>query len=136
MSHRKPLDVELTDVLYVPDLECNLISVKQLTRNGLGVIFRNEYCSIIECNEVFTVAKCCNGLYKLNIEDHRSRRSYKANLCVHEWHSRLAHRNLADILANKGPRFVCQGLRVFGYLRIMFARKDGKATISQGQCSC
>lgn len=82
MSHRKPLDVELTDVLYVPDLECNLISVKQLTRNGWGVIFRNEYCSIIECNEVFTVAKCCNGLYKLNIEDHRSRRSYKANLCV------------------------------------------------------
>lgn len=95
--------MELKNVLLVPDLKCNLISVRQLARSGYNVVFKDEHCSIADAESSFILAKCCDGLYKVECDVILSSpQSHKANLCVHQWHSRLAHRHLADILAMKG----------------------------------
>lgn len=86
-----------------PISKCNLISVRQLARSGYNVVFKDEYCSIADAESSFVLAKCCDGLYKVECEvGLSSPQSHEANLCVHQWHSRLAHRHLADILAMKG----------------------------------
>lgn len=40
--------IEVTDVLYVPQLKGNLISVRKLTRKGFKVIFKEETCKIMK----------------------------------------------------------------------------------------
>lgn len=94
--HNNSLDLELTDVLYVPDLECNLISVRQLIAHGLQIVFCDDYCLIVDKDDIFPLAKCKNGLYRLEIK-----RRNNAKLCIHDWHRRLAHRNLQDIQVMK-----------------------------------
>ena len=37
---------QIHDVLYVPDLEENLLSVGQLMENGYSLVFRDNYCRI------------------------------------------------------------------------------------------
>ena len=51
---------QIHDVLYVSDLEKNLLSVGQLMENGYSLVFRDNYCSIydkIEQNQVFVEVK-------------------------------------------------------------------------------
>ena len=80
-------DVVLTDVLYVPKLSVNLISVSELVRKGSEVRFDVNSCTISNlCNRVLT-AKDVGGVYKLDICNLR------ANLSVSKvtWHQRLGH---------------------------------------------
>ena len=51
---------QIHDVLYVPDLEENLLSVDQLMENGYSLVFRDNYCKIydkIEQNQVIVKVK-------------------------------------------------------------------------------
>lgn len=100
------IDVTLTDVLFVPELGCNLVSVKKLTEKGLDVIFSNEICILRSDGDSLAVAKYNDGLYKVKTQSVECEKSFLTGTsrrhCVHEWHSRLAHRNLADIIAMGG----------------------------------
>ena len=81
------------DVLYIPELENNLISVQKLTNQGFIVDFIKDKCTISKENKIFAVAKMESSLYKLQCVE-------KANLawdgnsraCIHGWHRRLGHR--------------------------------------------
>lgn len=107
LGHGRSYRVLLTEVLYVPSLESNLISVKQLTGNGLCVRFEGDSCVIKENNQTIVVAQCVDGLYSLDMSNFVVGTAFAAGFCIHEWHVRLAHRNLADIHAMK-----LQGLRI------------------------
>ena len=51
---------QIHDVLYVPDLEENLLSVGQLMENGYSLVFRDNNCKIydkIEPNQVIVEVK-------------------------------------------------------------------------------
>ncbi|XP_069150361.1 uncharacterized protein [Solanum lycopersicum] len=39
---------QIHDVLYVPDLEENLLSVSQVMKNGYSLVFRDNYCKIYD----------------------------------------------------------------------------------------
>ena len=39
-------DKQIYDVLYILDLEENLLSVGQLMENGYSLVFRDNYCKI------------------------------------------------------------------------------------------
>ena len=51
---------QIHDVIYVPDLEENLLSVGQLMKNGYSLVFKDNYCKIydkIEPNQVIFEVK-------------------------------------------------------------------------------
>lgn len=94
--------VELSEVLWVPELECPLISVHKLVRDGKVVEFKNNQCRLKCGAESMKIASFDGSMYKLNAveqcqEVNRSAAKARKELCVHEWHRRMAHRNLNAI---------------------------------------
>ena len=56
----------LKDVLYVPNLAFNLLSVSKLTKNNYSIVFRDNKCNILNKNEeLMAVAYCVGQLYYL-----------------------------------------------------------------------
>src|SRR6218665_2679176 len=89
---------KLCDVLYVPQLCGNLISVKKLVEKGLEVHFKGKVCRIIKNGETIAEVTEHKGLFELNVsqkllkvsEGHKVK--YKAE-CIHVWHNRMGHRD-------------------------------------------
>lgn len=91
---------ELKNVLWVPGLNSNLISVNCLGKKGHTVTFTGQECFITTKGKVTNVGKSFNGMYKLDhVKTHRAltTQSVPKQFCIHEWHRKLAHRNLDDI---------------------------------------
>jgi hypothetical protein len=86
------MEVALQEVLLVPQLDGNLVSVKKLVNNGFSVMFTGEDCFLINGDEKLLIAKYRNKLYTLC----ETEKCFKANAfdesdkCIHEWHRRLS----------------------------------------------
>ena len=50
----------ITNVLYVPDIDQNLLSVGQLVEKGYKVLFNNDCCLIKDAND--------NDLFKIKVK--------------------------------------------------------------------
>lgn len=60
-------DVKVKDVLFVPGLCVNLLSVVQMVKNGNRVIFSSDGCSIFNgCNKLIATASFHNNTFKLD----------------------------------------------------------------------
>ena len=105
-SRKEFQDFTLEDVLYVPKMDGNLISVKRITDKGYSVFFDKVKCTIERNGEKLSIANFKNGLYRVDVMDS----CFKANteeLCLHQWHKVLAHRNLKHI-----KRMESKGLKI------------------------
>lgn len=103
------IEVEMNDVLWIPTLSENLVSVFKLTALGKKIEFEGNKCFIHENNQRLCIAVIRNGLYILSEEEkcfHTDLNNLKEEFCVHEWHRRLAHRNLADIRAMRSDTMI------------------------------
>ena len=123
--------IQLIDVLYVPKLNSNLISVSKLGGKGHTVMFTGQECFVKSKNNYLRVGTTHSGMYKLEhlrskehsqteenhscseehlrskehsqAEENHSRSEEHSQTeeqpkhCIHEWHRKLAHRNLDDI---------------------------------------
>src|SRR6218665_2122830 len=58
---------KLCDVLYVPQLRGNLISVKKLVEKGLEIHFKGKLCRIIKNGETKAEATEHKRLFELNV---------------------------------------------------------------------
>ncbi|KAL2933792.1 Retrovirus-related Pol polyprotein from transposon TNT 1-94 [Bienertia sinuspersici] len=83
----------LDNVLYVPALNCNLLSVSQLLeKQQFLVLFTNKLCVIQDrsLRNLIGVGEQCNGVYLFRLV-----RSFQANATVADiawlWHRRLGH---------------------------------------------
>ena len=89
--------VRIKEVLYVPGLDSNLLSVKALTEKGFSVIFKEKKCELFKDEILFAEASLFNSLYQLNercmLADSRT------NVCIHTWHRRFGHRNYDNLSA-------------------------------------
>lgn len=84
-------DVTVEEVMCVPSLTTNLLSVSQLIKKGNRVIFRDCACEIYNKTGVLVaIAKLVNGVYKLNTPVHLSAAAVVSN---EVWHRRLGHVN-------------------------------------------
>lgn len=102
------MSINLNNVLLVPQLNDNLISVRRLTQIGFSVIFKGELCTLSSNGDSMDIATYRNSMYRINVHRNNDdstlacpvveKESFK---CVHEWHSALAHRNISDILDMK-----------------------------------
>jgi len=71
----KQNNIRLKDILHVPDLRTNLISVSKITDNGYDVIFKKENATVIDRNgDVKLIAKRRGELYYVYQND-----SHKCN---------------------------------------------------------
>lgn len=59
--------VRLKDVLYVPGLCANLISVSQVIKNSNSVVFEDEKCIVYNSrDEIIATASLVDDVYKLD----------------------------------------------------------------------
>lgn len=93
------INVTIYDVLYVPKAKGNLLSVHKLVEKNLNVTFSDNKCRITKGRQEYAVGKLTNGLYILQeFVTHKANFAKQSDkLCIHDWHRRLAHRNLDDI---------------------------------------
>ena len=82
----------LTDVYYVRELGCNLMSVPMLNKKGLSTTFSNTKCHISRERTLLATGSMSGNLYKLDIDSGTSSES-KALIAypLDTWHQRLAH---------------------------------------------
>lgn len=99
----KKFDVTIRNVLCVPQLTTNLLSVSQLIKNGNSVQFSTNGCRIYNRqSELIAVADLVDNVYKLNSEttDH-CLLAAPAMATANTWHRRLGHINFKDLIKMK-----------------------------------
>lgn len=84
----------LKDVIYVPDVSANLISVSVITKNGGEVFFkRNEVIVKKNNKNIFKGRKKENDLYEVELKSEIKEKSYAARKinATNLWHRKLGH---------------------------------------------
>lgn len=95
----------LKNVMYIPDLSANLISVPAITEHGGKVIFTSDKVVVEKNNvEVLRGKKKENGLYEVKLYSEMTGRSYavqKIDL-AEKWHKKLGHLSIDGMKTLKG----------------------------------
>lgn len=95
------MTLKLNNVLWVPDLDGNLFSVRKFTSEGNKMKFDHEKVYLERSNETQAIGTMKQNHYQLNEKEWCMKINDKTNkedsACVHQWHRRMAHRNLNDI---------------------------------------
>lgn len=91
----------LEDVLYVPDLTRNLLSVKAITEKDGQVTFKNNKVYVSKNNSIlFEGEKSKNGLYLINLYndiDETSLLTQNKHEKLEEWHRKLGHLSISSM---------------------------------------
>lgn len=98
---------EIKDVLFAPDLKCNLFSIQKVERNGNKIVFQNGTVKIIADGIEIATGRRVGKLYALDSLFHSNRTAAmiserKTNELM-MWHKRyghLGHTNLMTIIHN------------------------------------
>lgn len=86
------------NVLYVPELATNLISVSQIIKNGGQVKFNNKGCVILnKYNTIVATAVLINNMYRLNMYSEHAYISDVEENDAYLWHQRMGHLNFNDL---------------------------------------
>lgn len=97
ISPTKTSKVQVKNVLYVPELDGNLLSVKKLAENGNVIIFKDDRCVIRNGNQVKALGQISEDLYKVSCQEKAYFSKNKEKNCIHVWHYRFGHINFETI---------------------------------------
>lgn len=87
-------EIDINEVLHVPDLVANLLSVSKIVDKGNTVIFDRNGCTIKnDRNEAIANCKPKNGVYKFTNEINETCMLNRQNESALLWHRRLGHVN-------------------------------------------
>lgn len=87
-------EFEVKDILYVPNLRSNLLSVSRLCAAGYEVMFTKDLCNISKNGRVVLQGILNGNIYVQNNESaYIVRTGYHSDHCWHLWHERFGHRN-------------------------------------------
>ncbi|MCO5562234.1 hypothetical protein L7F22_015860 [Adiantum nelumboides] len=138
-------DLCLPDVLYVPGIKKNLLSVSSLAKNGLRVIFEDDRCIVRDRENSYsliTTGTLENGLFVLDryekqIQACIAKTKTKAMQDAELWHARFGHVGYGSLmtlqrhnmvhdlsLLEMPPRHVCEGC-VLGKMHRFAFSQDG-----------
>lgn len=96
----KWMESRIENVLHVPGLKKNLLSVGQCTSRGYDFKFKSKYVELTAREEIIAIGvKQLNGIYRMFLEVIKPDRN-EINLTVTSvkvWHERLAHLNVLAI---------------------------------------
>lgn len=94
----RAVNTHVKNVLYVPNLCANLLSVSQMVRQGLNVNFSKDTCRIMRGrDECVGTADLVNGVYKLNVKCDDSSLLVKSEDLQMLWHRRFGHVNFHSL---------------------------------------
>jgi hypothetical protein len=95
-------EVRVDNVLYVPNLTTNLLSVSRIIANGNRVIFNEQGCFIYNSQNVcIGEARLENEVYRLNIVKSQHVLAASVKTSSTTWHRRLGHINANDLCKMK-----------------------------------
>lgn len=89
--------INVCDVLYVPGLKGNLLSVKRLIERGFTVIFTRNKCDIKMNNSTIVTTYLRDSLFKLDCCLVSSSSCDCSRNCIQLWHRRMGHRDIRVI---------------------------------------
>lgn len=86
------MQISMMDISYIPELDGNLLLVKQLTNNEFSAHFHRKECTIQKGKDV--QGNCKRPSIYLMTEDEVARTAAQSfhNKCIHFWHRCLRHR--------------------------------------------
>ncbi|MCO5579590.1 hypothetical protein L7F22_033447 [Adiantum nelumboides] len=138
-------DLCLPDVLYVPGIKKNLLSVSSLAKNGLRVIFEDDRCIVRDRENGYSLITTGTLENELFVLDHYEK---QIQACIAEtktramqdaelWHARFGHVGYGSLmtlqrhnmvhdlsLLEMPPRHVCEGC-VLGKMHRFAFSQDG-----------
>ena len=94
------VEYQVKDVLFVSELDGNLLSVPKLVQRGFKINFENKNCFILFENQIIADARLEENLYVLNVFEKCKQVVKLATANINLWHCRLGHRDVYD-LSNK-----------------------------------
>lgn len=90
--------IKVQNVLYVPELATNLLSVSQIINSGCQVQFDKQGCKILnKTNKQVAAAKMINNMYRLVTHSVPAYTSASTENDSYLWHQRMAHLNFEDL---------------------------------------
>lgn len=102
----------MQNALFVKDLKCNLMSIRNLTKNGCKVVFEGDTATVSKNSKVQFVAQATEKLYEVTfpveravfagISGEENLKSSTQSL----WHFRLGHLNAQDMQKMIGKEMV------------------------------
>lgn len=91
-------DILFKNVLHVPELATNLISVSKIVENGGQVKFHNKGCVIMNSqNIIVATASLLNNMYRLNVANTYACMSDVNETDNYLWHQRMGHLNFQTL---------------------------------------
>lgn len=105
--------ITLREVLYAPCLVGNILSVRQLTKSGYNVAFKDNNCCINSGNNNIGIADIDGEMYILRQPDFVHAVLQHNENCIHQWHRRLGHRDPEAIRKMCNEKLV-EGLNIVG----------------------
>lgn len=91
--------ITIENVLYVPKLNGNLLSVSKMVSKGNKVVFGQNGCTIYTSNDsIITTVASKNGIYKIHDGDEQCNAASGDDNQVKLWHRRLGHMNYQSML--------------------------------------
>lgn len=84
----------LSKVLYVPDLECGLISVGSLDKQGYHLKIKDNRMIIYKNDKEIAIGDSSSQMYRLRTPEYAfTVMPQHPENCIHKWHDRFAHRD-------------------------------------------
>ena len=83
--------ISLRDVLYLPHLEKNLLSVRAMIRLGAAVMFEDGVCKISRNSKLLAVGAMVRKLYVLKVVPDKHVHVAMDESSLKLWHYRLGH---------------------------------------------
>lgn len=95
-------EIEVKEVLHVPNLTTNLLSVAKIVQNGNTVIFDKSGCKILNNrSELIAESKPSAGVYKFSSKIESCFLASAPSSKLVTWHRRLGHINYVDLCKMK-----------------------------------
>lgn len=87
-------NVNVSNILHVPDLAVNLLSVSQIVKNGNTVVFDPDGCAIYNSDKKKVLScKSSGGIYRVGANDEKCFMTKNSQQSALIWHRRLGHAN-------------------------------------------
>lgn len=139
-----PKEINLNNVLYVPNLESGLLSVSKIAEKGFQVLFKRNSVEILdEADNVVVLGERSGGVYVLRESEQAAvaEGCHHTLNCQHTWHRRFGHRDPAvferlkkeDLasgvkIVDCGARIVCEHCLEGKMARLPFPQQSVKKT--------
>lgn len=101
-------ECKLTNVLYVPNLRTNLLSINKIEKAGFGVKFENNKVYIYKCAKIIKEGYKKNNLFvfAFKLKEYTAQKAYSLPMSDEIWHKRLGHISLEKMKELKKRKFI------------------------------